>query len=129
MSQISNEDLDLQHYEGIRRQLASTIMKGGKVPEDKESQDLLLKVIDGGSRTALTRKRIEVEKEGNQINAEKQAIVQELLRSVPTLKQAKSRTQELPSVEMVVPKPGEIDIGTKELPYEKIMSTENQNPH
>ena len=127
MSEKSQDDIDLNYYEGVRKQIISKITTGG-IPNDKEMIDTLLKAVDGGSRVVLTKKRLEVDKEGNEVKAQTQAMVAEILKAVPTAKQSRERAIPLGEVEIVAPLPGETSVGTKELTYQQIMSSEHPNP-
>ena len=125
MTEVTQDDADLNFYESVRKNMVTQIVKNG-VPTDPEMGSLLLKAIDGGSRTILAKKRLEVDKESNETMAQQQAIMAEVLRSVPTAKQAKARTSPLPEVEMVEVKPGETTVGTKEVRYNQIMGKEEK---
>ncbi len=127
MSEKTQDDIDLNYYEGVRKQIISKITTGG-IPNDKEMIDTLLKAVDGGSRVVLTKKRLEVDKEGNEVKAQTQAMVAEILKAVPTAKQSRERAIPLGEVEIVAPLPGETSVGTKELTYQQIMSSEHPNP-
>ncbi len=127
MSEKTQDDIDLNYYEGVRKQIISKITTGG-IPNDKEMIDTLLKAVDGGSRVVLTKKRLEVDKEGNEVKAQTQAMVAEILKAVPTAKQSRERAVPLGEVEIVAPLPGETSVGTKELTYQQIMSSEHPNP-
>ncbi len=127
MSEKTQDDIDLNYYEGVRKQIISKITTGG-IPNDKEMIDTLLKAVDGGSRVVLTKKRLEVDKEGNEVKAQTQAMVAEILKAVPTAKQSRERAIPLGEVEIVAPLPGETSVGTKELTYQQIMSNEHPNP-
>lgn len=127
MSEKTQDDIDLNYYEGVRKQVISKLTAGG-IPNDKETIDTLLKAIDGGSRVVLTKKRLEVDKEGNEVKAQTQAMVAEILKAVPTAKQSLERATPLGEVEIVAPLPGETSVGTKELTYQQIMSNEHPNP-
>ena len=127
MSEKTQDDIDLNYYEGVRKQIISKITTGG-IPSDKEMIDTLLKAVDGGSRVVLTKKRLEVDKEGNEVKAQTQAMVAEILKAVPTAKQSRERAIPLGEVEIVAPLPGETSVGTKELTYQQIMSSEHPNP-
>lgn len=120
MSDINQDDADLNYYEGIRKQVVSKIVAGG-IPTDPEMAGLLLKAIDGGGRVILTKKRLVVDKEANENIANTQMIIAEVLRSSPTNKQRLKRTEALPQVDLVAPRPGEIEIGTKSVRYNDIM--------
>ena len=125
MTEVTQDDADLNFYENVRKNMVTQIVKNG-VPTDPEMGSLLLKAIDGGSRTILAKKRLEVDKESNETMAQQQAIMAEVLRSVPTAKQAKARISPLPEVEMVEVKPGETSVGTKEVRYNQIMGKEEK---
>ena len=127
MSEKTQDDIDLNYYEGVRKQIISKITTNG-IPNDKEMIDTLLKAVDGGSRVVLTKKRLEVDKEGNEVKAQTQAMVAEILKAVPTAKQSRERAIPLGEVEIVAPLPGETSVGTKELTYQQIMSSEHPNP-
>lgn len=127
MSDIDQDDIDLNYYEGVRKQIVTKLMKDGP-PTDNEQLNTLLKAIDGGGRVILTKKRLAQDKEDNQTKGQTLAMVSEILRSVPTASQARQRTTELPSVEVVPTLPGETSIGTKEITYKEIMSNEGQDP-
>lgn len=125
MTEVTQDDADLNFYENVRKNMVTQIVKNG-VPTDPEMGNLLLKAIDGGSRTILAKKRLEVDKESNETMAQQQAIMAEVLRSVPTAKQARVRTSPLPEVDMVEVKPGETSVGTKEVRYNQIMGKEEK---
>lgn len=127
MSEKTQDDIDLNYYEGVRKQIITKLTAGG-IPNDKETIDTLLKAVDGGSRVVLTKKRLEVDKEGNEVKAQTQAMVAEILKAVPTAKQSRERAIPLGEVEIVAPLPGETSVGTKELTYQQIMSSEHPNP-
>ena len=127
MSEKTQDDIDLNYYEGVRKQIISKITTNG-IPNDKEMIDTLLKAVDGGSRVVLTKKRLEVDKEGNEVKAQTQAMVAKILKAVPTAKQSLERAVPLGEVEIVAPLPGETSVGTKELTYQQIMSSEHPNP-
>ena len=127
MSEKTQDDIDLNYYEGVRKQIITKLTTGG-IPNDKETIDTLLKAVDGGSRVVLTKKRLEVDKEGNEVKAQTQAMVAEILKAVPTAKQSRERAIPLGEVEIVAPLPGETSVGTKELTYQQIMSSEHPNP-
>ena len=127
MSEKTQDDIDLNYYEGVRKQIITKLTTGG-IPNDKEMIDTLLKAVDGGSRVVLTKKRLEVDKEGNEVKAQTQAMVAEILKAVPTAKQSRERAIPLGEVEIVAPLPGETSVGTKELTYQQIMSNEHPNP-
>ena len=127
MSEKTQDDIDLNYYEGVRKQIITKLTTGG-IPNDKEMIDTLLKAVDGGSRVVLTKKRLEVDKEGNEVKAQTQAMVAEILKAVPTAKQSRERAVPLGEVEIVAPLPGETSVGTKELTYQQIMSSEHPNP-
>lgn len=127
MSEKTQDDIDLNYYEGVRKQIITKLTTGG-IPNDKEMIDTLLKAVDGGSRVVLTKKRLEVDKEGNEVKAQTQAMVAEILKAVPTAKQSRERAIPLGEVEIVAPLPGETSVGTKELTYQQIMSSEHPNP-
>ena len=127
MTEKTQDDIELNYYEGVRKQIISKITTNG-IPNDKEMIDTLLKAVDGGSRVVLTKKRLEVDKEGNEVKAQTQAMVAEILKAVPTAKQSRERAIPLGEVEIVAPLPGETSVGTKELTYQQIMSSEHPNP-
>ena len=60
MSNISQEDADLNFYEGVRKQIVTKLTAKG-IPSDLEEAALLLKAVDGGSKVALTKKRLSVD--------------------------------------------------------------------
>lgn len=120
MSDVNQDDVDLNYYEGIRKGLVQALVKD-KIPTDPETAGLLLKAIDGGSRTILTKKRLDVDKESNENMAATQQLIAEVLRASPTNKQRLQRTEPLPDVEMTTPLPGEIEVGTKAVRYKDIM--------
>lgn len=125
MSSVSQDDIDLNNYEEVRKRVVNSITSKG-IPTDNETLSILLKAIDGGSNVILKKKRIEADKEDNNLKTQQQAILMELLKNTPTARQNLERTKELPSIEAVVPLPGETSIGTKELSYEEIMSNGDQ---
>lgn len=120
MSEISQDDVDLNYYEGIRKQMVQSIVAKG-VPTDPEMAGLLLKAIDGGGRVILTKKRLTVDQEASENMANTQNVIAEILRSSPTAKQRLRRTESLSVVDMVPPKPGEAEVGTKMVRYTDIM--------
>ena len=50
MSDITQDDINLDYYEGIRKQLVGKLVLSG-VPTDPEMGGLLLKALDGGVKT------------------------------------------------------------------------------
>ena len=120
MSDITQDDINLDYYEGIRKQLVAKLVLPG-VPTDPEMGGLLLKALDGGVKTILTKKRLTADKEVNENMAITQQLIAEVLRATPTNKQKLNRTEALPEIDFTAPKPGEVEIGTKEVRYNKIM--------
>lgn len=125
MEQFNQDDADLNFYEGTRKKIVSSLMEKG-VPQDNESIGLVLKAIDGGSRTILTKKRLEVDKENSEVISANQALIAEILKSSPTRQQQLQRTTPLPEIDMSVPGPGETEIGTKQVTYKEIMGHQDQ---
>ena len=127
MSDISQDDLDLQFYEGVRKKVVVDLTKKG-IPSDPEYLNILLKAVDGGSKNIIAKKRLEVDKEDTQNKGQALGIVAEMLRNMPTAQQRRERTEPLPTIDVVPALPGETSVGTKEIKYNDIMSSEHQNP-
>lgn len=120
MSEVNQDEADLAMYEGVRRKMVIELSKDG-IPKDIETGNLLLKALDGGSKIILTKKRLEVDKSAIEGAAATQQLMSEILRNSPTVKQKLGRTEALPSIDIVAPKPGEIEIGSKSVFYKDIM--------
>lgn len=120
MSEINQDDADLNFYESTRKNIVTTLVSKGVGNLDNETLSLVLKAVDGGSRTVLTKKRLEVDRENNETLAANQALIAEVLRASPTRQQQLGRTNPLPVIDMTVPAPGETEIGTKQVTYKEI---------
>lgn len=117
---MSQEDVDINYYEDIRKKFVQeTVSKG--IPKDIEVAALLLRAIDGGVKTALVKKKIMADKEANENTANVQLLMSKILMATPTVQQNLKRIESLPDVDLVSPLPGETEIGTKEVRYNKIM--------
>lgn len=132
MSEISQEDIDINNYEDTRKRLVSKLTEKG-IPQDLEDRTLLLKAIDGGSKIALGRKKLKIEEKNGAEQAKITSIVAELLKNTPTAKQLLERNggeqKERPVIDVVPVIKGEVDIGTKEIRYNEIMSSNEGQDH
>ena len=126
MSDISPEDLALNTYEGIRMDLAKKLSSKKNITDDVERANLLVKIIDGGSRTALASKRLKADQEATASQQQKMDLFATLLMNTPTASQRRAMggRDPLPDVDIVVPEKGETDIGTKALSFEEMMGKE-----
>ena len=115
MSNIEKADQDIDFYEGVRRKVVDKMVSKG-VPSDPEEIRLLLQAVDGGSRTALGRKKSAADDESNRIGGNIADTMAELLRNSPTVKQQRERGN-MPSVPDADLVPGETDVGTKDVSY------------
>jgi hypothetical protein len=115
MSNVEKADQDLDFYEGVRRKVVDKITEKG-IPEDPDAIRLLMQAVDGGSRTALGRKKAAADDEANRIGGSVADTIAELLRSSPTTKQKRERDS-MPSVPDANLIPGEIEVGTKDVQY------------
>lgn len=122
MSNISQEDADLNFYEGVRKQIVTKLTAKG-IPSDLEEASLLLKAVDGGSKVALTKKRLSVDQETNATEQQRQEMIAAVLLNSPTAQQARKRTEALPVIEQSIPLPGETSIGTKEVRYNEMVQS------
>lgn len=116
MSNVDKAEQDLEYYEGIRKKVVDKMTSKG-VPTDPEEIRLLMQAVDGGSRTALGRKKAAADDETNRIGGSIADTMAELLRATPTNKQQRERGS-MPSVPEADLVPGEIDTGTKDVRYE-----------
>lgn len=67
---ITAEDADLEHVRALRREVESSLRtESGKLPDDPRMLSLYLHNLDAIERTALSRKKIEVDKKISQSNA------------------------------------------------------------
>lgn len=115
MNDVVKADQDLEFYEGVRRQVVTKITAKG-IPSDPEEIRLLMQAVDGGSRTALGRKKAAAEDENNRIGGNIADTMAELLRASPTTKQQRERGSmpQVPDADLVQ---GETDTGTKDVRY------------
>jgi ATP-dependent DNA ligase len=108
---IDQTDLDLDYVRGKRKQVIDTLTEGG-LPKNTREMELLLMALSDMDRTALSKKKIKVDKEiGNNQN---QAM--ELIATMFTSTKIKEislgnydGTIELPFLNDSVPKPDLID--------------------
>lgn len=58
-SQKSSEDLDLDYTQGLRKRLLNLVVKDLKtIPEDKADKSMIIQLLDGMDRQALSKLRI-----------------------------------------------------------------------
>lgn len=80
VSVFSTDDSVLNYTQNLRKRMADRLLKAGVPPDDREGQEVLLKVLSDMDRAALSKKKIKVE-EKQAMNAEQaQQIVAEALR-------------------------------------------------
>ena len=127
MTEPTKEDLELNFYEGVRKDIVTKLVAEKDILSDTERASLLLKAVDGGSRTALAKKRLAVDQEAVASQAQTMELFANLLTNTPTARQRMERGEgraPLDDVDATAPIAGETDIGTKEVHYDKIMGSE-----
>ncbi len=108
----------------VRENIIVTLTKDGKIPQDKDSQTLLIKALDGLDNNTLNQAKLKVDKEKNDSNQGiSDTITNFLLRyHGEPVKSEEINTQfELDNshtLNDIVP--GETDIGTMNLTIEEI---------
>lgn len=127
MTEPTKEDLDLNFYEGVRKDIVTKLTAEKDILNDTERANLLLKAVDGGSRTALAKKRLAVDQEAVASQAQTMELFANLLTNTPTARQRMERGETrapLAEIDATPPIAGETDIGTKEVLYDNIMAGE-----
>ena len=110
----------------IRENIISEITKGGKVPDDKDTQSFLIKALDGLDNNTLRQAKLRVDKDKNDgTEATANLITEFLLRfndnPVKSSDITNNTTRELDSSFVLTDKVlGETDIGTTNLTIEEI---------
>lgn len=110
----------------IRESIISDITKGGKIPNDKDTQSFLIKALDGLDNNTLRQAKLRVDKDKNDgTEATANLITEFLLRfndnPAKSNDTANNTTRELDSSFVLTDKvPGETDIGTTNLTIDEI---------
>lgn len=128
-SSFDTTDLDiLNKTQSIRQSMVTKLMKAGQVPDDINSQRMLLEVVNSMDKSTMQKAKIKSEDKSNQNKEARAKVVAQLLL------EARKRRQELPvlnkaelpeSVPAPALVPGETDIGVQQLTYETFFADEN----
>lgn len=128
-SSFDTTDLDiLNNTQAIRQSMVARLMKAGQVPDDINSQRMLLEVVNSMDKSTIQKAKIKSEDKSNQGKEARAKIVAQLLL------EARKRRQELPLLDTAalpesVPAPalvpGETDIGVQQLSYDVFFTDEN----
>lgn len=124
------DDQNLEYALSLRRQLITQITKGNKMPEDKDTQMVLLKTIEGIESVALGRKRIKVDEKAGAANQAAAAIVMAQILRNPAARGVfsgqSSQDREIPMLDINYPLPtlvpGELDVGTPTQSFDAFMA-------
>lgn len=128
-----NDDQLLDFSQGMRRQLASSLTKGGTVmPTDPKDQQTLLATLDSLDKQIINKKRIQVQEASNEVdrlvgltmakfytelgsvNPLERPVIEGEVVAVP-----EPDTKLLPRAELV---PGETDTSVSTLTYDEFMA-------
>lgn len=123
---ISKDDLIIEHNQNLRRRISDKLMEKG-VPNNSDDLKLLLQVIDGMDRTALTNKRLKTEDRIADIAAQEAMIISNLLadRSPDLFNGISRKPRQVPLVDRVSdykPSPGEMGMDPETVTYGDIMT-------
>ena len=107
--------------QSIRERIVTAMLSDGKLPEDEENRNFLLKAIDGMDRQTLSKANVKSKDKANDASKNIQEMVtQLLLKTQLTSGQAQPRL-EAPTVPLDVvvnPVPGEMDMAGEQLNYD-----------
>lgn len=134
-----NDDQALAYTQGLRKQIISTLTKGGtQLPvADRAQMQIILQAADGLDRAALGNKRIKVEEQANKTQEQAAGVIAELLQKVTSHKpfeviDAEARVvREVPMLPAEVPPPrlveGETATVAPQQDYETFTSQHSPN--
>lgn len=118
------EQQRLNRTQDIRDQLMTGLLKNGKVPEDPESMELLLKIADSSDKQTFTKKRLKTD----DVNADTQRQTMEITKKILLDKKKRrtiTATEEEQSIGNVQPEnvvPGMTSVGTQAFSYDAFMA-------
>ncbi len=128
-SSFDTSDLDiLNKTQSIRQSMVTRLMKTGQVPDDINSQRMLLEVVNSMDKSTIQKAKIKSEDKSNENKEARAKVVAQLLL------EARKRRQTLPvldaaalpdSVPVPALVPGETDIGVQQLTYEAFFADED----
>lgn len=121
-SSFDTSDIDiLSQTQTIRKSMVTKLMQSGQVPEDLNSQRMLLEVVNSMDKSTIQKAKIKSEDKSNQSKEVKAKLVAQFLlearkkqQALPVVDSAEL-PQSVPAPELV---PGETDIGTQDLNYD-----------
>ena len=121
-SSFDTSDIDiLSQTQTIRKSMVTKLMQSGQVPEDLNSQRMLLEVVNSMDKSTIQKAKIKSEDKSNQSKEVKAKLVAQFLLEARKKQQAlpivdsAELPQSVPAPELV---PGETDIGTQDLNYD-----------
>lgn len=122
---LPEDDSILDLTQRVRlRTLKALTQDGSTIPLDKDSINAIAKLADGLDKQVVSKKRLMIEKEGNDIAAQANAIFRNMSDRVPTLVKGYASgggaipTITTPLLEDVVTVPGETEIGVEITTFE-----------
>lgn len=122
---LTAEDVvNINYAQELRKQLVSAIMQDGKMPEDNEDRNVLLKALkDMDSSTYSGAKVRQAKQDGNKLGGIQDAIAQLLIRTDTRVVGRVRNPNELTVEHEINPVPGETSFGVETFSYDQMMSS------
>lgn len=121
---LTVEDVvNINYAQDLRRQLISSIMEDGKMPEDNEDRNVLLKALKDMDSSVYSGAKVrQAKKDGDKMGGIQDAIAQLLIRTDTRVVGRVRNPNELTVEHEINPVPGETSFGVETFSYDRIMS-------
>lgn len=124
---IDENDIIIKRTQDVRMAIVNVLVKDGPVPIEKADRELLMKALDGASKTALTSKRIKSDEKSAASNEALAAAIASgataVMANMPVLP-AGGRRLEVIDVDMKIV-PGHTFIGTQSVNTQAILADDS----
>lgn len=121
---LTAEDIvNVNYAQDLRRKLIASMMSDGKLPEDNEDRNLLLKALKDMDSSVYTGAKVrQAKKDGEGIGGIQEAMAQMLMRTDTRVVGRVRSASELVVEHEINPVLGEDQIGVETFSYDQIMS-------